>query len=117
MELPDLYYAIFNEQLIAAIFVVVGAAKLVRNLFGDKAKGWIGVVITVLASLIYGVIQYGFTDHGWWYGLVAGLFAALSFYFSKNVEKTVAASRDITNPNYQFFMNVWKMVRYFITRK
>lgn len=113
-DLPQLYYAIFNEQMISAVLVIVGAVKLLRNLFGDKAKGWVAVIITAAGALIYGVVQFGFSEHGIWYGIIAGLLAAGTFYFSKKTNKAFAIDSGII---IRLFLGLGKILKHFLMRK
>jgi membrane protease YdiL (CAAX protease family) len=82
-ELPDIYEKILNQEMLTAILMVVGAVKLLRNLI--NVKGVFAVILTIGASFIYGLIQFGFGANGLVYGLVVGGFSALSFYLTKNL--------------------------------
>lgn len=87
--LPDLYNQIFNEQLLLAILAVQGAVKGIRTVI--NVKGFLAVLVTLVASLAYGLIQFGLGGQGTVYGLVVGSLAALSFFWVKNFGTILAA--------------------------
>lgn len=87
-EVPDFYKDVFSGDLLAAISAVIAITKLARNAFGD-IKGTPALLITFVVAIAYGFFQYGINDHPWWYGVLSGLLAALSFYLTKNIGKLV----------------------------
>jgi len=86
---PDLYNKIFNPELIVVILAIQGAVKGIRTVI--NVKGFLAVVITIVVSLAYGLIQFGMGGQGTAYGLIAGALAALTFYWSKNLGTVLAA--------------------------
>lgn len=105
---PDFYKDVFSRDLLAAISAVIAITKLARNAFGD-IKGTPALVITFVVAIAYGFFQYGINDHPWWYGVLSGVLAALSFYLTKNVGKLV-----FQNPLAQGFFG---KLQYFAMRK
>jgi hypothetical protein len=86
-ELPAWYSTILSQEMLAAIAAVVAITKLVRN--AVNVKGTLALVITVVVSFVYALIQYGFTGDGLIFSLSVGLFSTLSFYLTKNVGKVL----------------------------
>lgn len=86
---PDLYNQIFNESLLVAILAVQGAVKGIRTVI--NVKGFLAVVVTFVASLAYGLIQFGIGGNGTAYGLIVGTLAALTFFWYKNFGTILAA--------------------------
>ncbi|MFQ5629369.1 MAG: hypothetical protein ACE5I1_11460 [bacterium] len=86
-KLPEIYNAFLNQTMIVHVFAVVGVVKLIRN--SINVKGTWSITITVAASLLYGVFQYGFTAETWYYGVLIGGLAAGSFYLTKKTGKKV----------------------------
>lgn len=86
MDLPDLYEQIFNDETKVEIAAVIGGVTLIRNILERviDIKGFFGVLLTTLASLLYGLLQYGLDVGGVTYGLLLGALAALSFFWGKN---------------------------------
>lgn len=85
---PDFYKDVFSGELLAAISAVIAITKLARNAFGD-IKGTPALLLTFVVAIAYGFFQYGISGQPWWYGVLSGVLAALSFYLTKNVGKLV----------------------------
>lgn len=81
-DIPEFYEKVLNKDVLAAVLAVVGGVKLLRNVI--NVKGFLAVVVTIGASLIYGLIQFGFGANTVTYGLVVGGLSALAFYLTKN---------------------------------
>lgn len=128
-DVPPIYREIFNQTTVGALLAVIGAVKLLRNLI--NVKGFLAVVVTVAASLIYGILQFGIAN-GATYGLIIGILAALSFYVSKNLGAVLGAIGLGNEPGKQKFVGkvfafvsshrsvldvVVKAVRYIFFRK
>ena len=107
-DVPDFYKDVFSADLLAAISAVIAITKLARNAFGD-IKGMPALIITFVVAIAYGFFQYGINDQPWWYGVLSGVLAALSFYLTKNIGKLV-----FQNPLAQ---GVFGKLQYFAVRK
>lgn len=83
IALPNIFDQILSDSTKSNVLIVVGTVELFLNAL--KLRGVAAVLFTLVASLLYGVIQFGLGADGIFLGLIIGALAAATFFLSKNL--------------------------------
>ena len=94
-DVPPIYNEILNAETLAAVLGVIGAVEILLNMI--NIKGFLAVIVTIFASLIFAITQYGLGAGQITFGLIVGVLAALSFYVSKNIGDVAGAGAGVGN--------------------
>ena len=80
---------LFSPAIVAAVGIVVGFTKIIRNTI--NLKGPLAVGLTFVVSLVYGFIQYSSEGLGFAVaiGVIAGLVSTVGFKLTKLFGKEV----------------------------